>query len=178
MQSKEMQCALPTKESKLFKHLEMPSSLPINADLTELVATLNSHNLEFIIVGAHALAFHGIPRFTEDIDLFVRRTKENVKRLADALSESAITLDESGQRAFCEDERGMIVIGNEPNRADILNFLSGIEFEEAWENKVAGEIAGIAVYYISKDDYRKTKLAAGRPKDIADLALLDASNTD
>lgn len=152
----------------------MPSSLPINEDLAALVATLNSHSIEFIIAGAHALAFHGIPRFTEDIDFFINNSQENVSRLAQALAESGIVLDDDGQLAFVQDQRGMIVIGNEPNRADLLNFLSGLSFEAAWTNKVPGQIAGQNVFFLSKEDYRQTKQAAGRPKDIADLALLDS----
>jgi hypothetical protein len=66
----------------------------------------------------------------------------------------------------------MIVIGHEPNRADLLNFLSGIDFSEAWANKVSGELTGHPVYFPRKDDYRKTKQAVGRPKDMADPLFL------
>lgn len=167
-----MPLAHRTNESKPFKLLEMPSSLPINEDLAELVATLNSHKIEFLIAGAHALAFHGRPRFTEDIDFFIRKTEDNIMRLAKALQSTGITLDDAGQAAFLNDERGMIVIGNEPNRADLLNFLSGLNFDEAWENKLPGHLATHPVYFLSKSDYIKTKKAAGRPKDLADLAIL------
>lgn len=163
-------------ESKPSKPSEMPSSLPINEDLKKLVATLNSHEVEFLIAGAHALAFYGQPRFTEDIDFFINKTKENVQRLADALQETGITLDETGQLAFQLDPRGMIVIGREPNRADLLNFLSGLTFQNAWENRKNGLIAEQPVFYLSLEDYIKTKQAAGRPKDIADLALLADSD--
>jgi hypothetical protein len=159
-------------ESKPSKPSEMPSSLPINEDLTKLVATLNSHEVEFLIAGAHALAYYGQPRFTEDIDFFINKTKENVLRLANALQESGITLDSEGQTAFLTDPRGMIVIGREPNRADLLNFLSGLTFTSAWENRAQGQIANETVFFLSKEDYIKTKQAAGRPKDIADLTLL------
>lgn len=156
----------------------MRSSLPINAELSELVVILNSHNIEFLIVDEHALAFHGIPRFTEDIDFFINTTQSNVSRLAVALNECGITLDETGQQSFVNDERGMIVIGREPNRADFLIFLSGLDFEKAWKNRHLGELAGQPVFFLCKEDYRITKIASGRPKDIADLALLDASQLD
>ncbi len=141
-----------TKESKLSKTSEMPSSLHINEDLANLVSTLNSHQIEFIVAGAHALAFYGQPRFTEDIDFFINRTKENVEKLAEALKESGIILDENGQSDFINDPRGMIVIGNEPNRADLLNFLSGLNFEEAWSHKVEGKLADLILLDSSESD--------------------------
>lgn len=154
----------------------MPGSNPISDELKEFVELLISHKIDFIIAGAHALAFHGIPRFTEDIDFFVRRTEENVRRLQSALAEAGIELDDAGVQMFVNSDRQMIVVGNEPNRADFLNFLSGLTFDEAWENRVEGTIQGVPVSFLGKGDYIKTKRAAGRSKDLADLALLEGSS--
>lgn len=154
----------------------MPGSNPISDELKEFVELLISHKIDFIIAGAHALAFHGIPRFTEDIDFFVRRTEENVRRLQSALAEAGIKLDDAGVQMFVNSDRQMIVVGNEPNRADFLNFLSGLTFDEAWENRVEGTIQGVPVSFLGKGDYIKTKRAAGRSKDLADLALLEGSS--
>jgi hypothetical protein len=154
----------------------MPGSNPISDELKEFVELLISHKVEFIVAGSHALAFHGIPRFTEDIDFFIRRTEANVRRLQDALAEAEIKLDEAGLEKFVTSDRQMIVVGNEPNRVDFLNFLSGLSFDEAWENRVEGTIQTLPVYFLSKADYIKTKRAAGRPKDLADLALLEGSD--
>lgn len=154
----------------------MPGSNPISDELKEFVELLISHKVEFIVAGSHALAFHGIPRFTEDIDFFIRRTEANVRRLQDALAEAEIKLDEAGLEKFVTSDRQMIVVGNEPNRVDFLNFLSGLSFDEAWENRVEGTIQTLPVYFLSKADYIKTKRAAGQPKDLADLALLEGSD--
>ncbi len=154
----------------------MPGSNPISDELKEFVELLISHKVDFIIAGAHALAFHGIPRFTEDIDFFVRRTEANVRRLQGALAEAGIELDDAGVQMFVNSDRQMIVVGNEPNRADFLNFLSGLTFDEAWENRVEGTIQGVPVSFLGKGDYIKTKRAAGRSKDLADLALLEGSS--
>jgi len=154
----------------------MPGSNPISDELKEFVELLISHKIEFIVAGSHALAFHGIPRFTEDIDFFLRRTQANGRRLQEALAEAEIELDEAGLEKFVTSDRQMIIVGNEPNRVDFLNFLSGLSFDEAWENRVEGTIQTVPVYFLSKADYIKTKRAAGRPKDLADLALLEGSD--
>jgi predicted nucleotidyltransferase len=152
----------------------MPGYLPINEELRELVSLLKSHRVEFIVVGAHALAFYGIPRFTEDIDFFISRTKLNVKRLAAAFEEFGVVLPLESQEALVNKQRGVIFLGHKPNRADFLNFLDGVDYESADRSKVSGAIAGQSVFFISLKDYATTKKATGRPKDIGDLAMLRA----
>src|ERR1700722_15151612 len=107
----------------------MRGSPPISDDLRELLSLLNSRGVDYIVVGAHALAFHGVPRFTEDIDFFVARTKENIGRLAGALGEFGVVVPEGSQEEMLTKERGVIFIGHKPNRADFLNFLDGVEFD-------------------------------------------------
>lgn len=144
----------------------------INEELRELLSLLNSHGVEFIIVGAHALAFHGVPRFTEDIDFFVSRSRLNVVRLAAALRDFGVELTEEAQAEMETTPRGVIFVGQKPNRADFLNFLDGLSFESAFEAKVAGSLSGLPVFFLSLPDFIQTKQASGRPKDVGDLALL------
>lgn len=150
----------------------MRGSVQISDDLRELVGLLKSHRVEFLVVGAHALAYHGVPRFTEDVDFFVRRTRENIDRLADALTEFGIPVHVAARKEMTSKDRGVIFIGEKPNRADFLNFLDGLEFESAWQNRKAGVLAESEVDFISLADYIATKKASGRPKDLADLTLL------
>lgn len=152
----------------------MPGSLPISEDLSELLSLLNSHGVEYIVVRSHALASHGVPRFTEDIDFFVDRSKENIARLADALLEFGATLPEDSQEELHSNERGVVFLGHKPNRADFLNFLDGVEFDAAAKSKLAGSLAGQPVFFISLEDYVATKRASGRAKDGWDLAMLTA----
>lgn len=168
--------ARPTSEWQRSSDFEMTRSPQISDELSELVALLKSHDVDFIVVGSHALAFHGIPRFTEDVDFFVRKTQENVGRLASALAQFGVALPEASQQQLLDRERGLIMVGRKPNRADILNFLDGLSFETAWDNSLRGELGGIEVAFLSLADFRATKLASGRPKDLADLALLDTLN--
>jgi hypothetical protein len=150
----------------------MPGYPPISEDLRELLSLLNSHGVEYIVDGAHSLAFHGVPRFTEDIDIFVAKTEENIDRLADALTEFGISIPRESKHEMVAKERGVIFIGHKPNRADFLNFLDGVEFSSAAQSKIAGSLAGQPVYYISLEDYVATKKASGRPKDAGDLIML------
>jgi len=161
-----------------FKHFwnyEMRGSPQISEDLSELIGLLKSHRVEFIVVGSHALAFHGVPRFTEDIDFFVARNEENVAHLAEALAEFGVPLSPEAKGEMVAKPRGVIFVGNKPNRADFLNFLDGVEFELAWERRITGVLAGIEVDFLSLSDYEATKEASGRAKDAADLALLRAT---
>ena len=150
----------------------MPGSLPISDELSELVRLLNFHGVEYLVVGAHALAFHGVPRFTEDIAFWVAKRSENIDRLAGALEEFGVDVPLSSRGEMVKGERGMIFIGHKPNRADFLNFLDGLNFDSAVKSRLPGQIAGQPVYFLSLPDYVATKKASGRPKDTGDIALL------
>src|SRR5258708_579758 len=103
-------------------------------DWSEFVASLLSQNVDFLMVGAHALAVHGRARFTEDLDIFLNRSAENKLRLSRALKEFGVEIaDEQLEKLFRE-ERQMAVFGRAPFSIDLLNFLDGVSFEFAWEN--------------------------------------------
>jgi predicted nucleotidyltransferase len=142
-------------------------------DLRELIELLQSHQVEFLVVGAHALAFHALPRFTEDIDFFVRRTRENANKIRQALVEFGFPVTEDAEDRMAESPRGMIVLGRKPNQIDFLNFLDGVEFDTAWARRVRGRLGPVEVDYIGLADYIATKRASGRPKDNWDLAELE-----
>ncbi len=142
-------------------------------DLRELIEALLSQNVEFLVVGAHALAFYGRPRFTEALDLFLRRSSTNEENLLRALHAFGLPVAPEAIDRLMNEERQMIVLGHEPNAVDMLTFLDGVEFESAWENRVSGQLGGISVYFISKQDFIRTKTASDRPKDRLDLELLN-----
>ena len=144
----------------------------MQSDWKELIASLKSHGVEFLVVGAHALAFYARPRFTEDLDLFIRRSDENADRLTDALHDFGIPVNRSAVQRLIESEREMIVLGNAPVAVDLLNFLDGVDFDQAWSRRVEGNVLGVEVFLLSLQDYVATKKASARPKDIADLAIL------
>lgn len=143
----------------------------LSNDLKEFIELLISHRVEFVIVGAHALAWHGLPRYTKDIDLLVHSNADNAAALIDALE--AFGFGSLGLQAgdFQEPDR-VIQLGREPHRIDLLTGISGIGWAECWESKVEGTIGGIPVFFLGRDAYIKNKLASGRPQDLADATRL------
>ena len=114
-------------------------------------------------MGAFALAYHSEPRFTGDLDLVIRRTPDNAKRVIDALeafgfSSLGITSDD------LLSEGKVIQLGVRPNRIDLLNFLSGVDTEVVWRKRIAGDLDGVPVFYIDLESFQKNKLAAGRQR--------------
>ena len=144
----------------------------ISGDLSELIGLFQSHHVEFMVVGAHALSLFGHARFTEDIDLFVNRTTANATRVRKALEEFGIGISDQAEEELAQNARGMIVLGNKPNQIDILNFLDGVEFEVAQERTTRNWLAGYSVPFISLIDFIATKKASGRTKDFEDLNRL------
>lgn len=145
----------------------------LDADLRALLALLTEHRVEYLVVGGHAVAFHGYPRFTEDLDLFLRAEPENASRVIAALE--AFGFGSLGLSAadFVADDR-VVQLGRAPNRVDLLTRLWGVDFEDAWSRRVAGELGDIAVWILSRADLIRNKRATGRPQDIADAAALEA----
>jgi hypothetical protein len=140
-------------------------------DLREFIELLNTLEVRYIVVGAFAVAYHGYPRYTADIDLFIERSAENAQAISKAIQQFGFgDLGLSSEDFLQEDQ--VIQLGIAPNRIDLLTFLSGVEFQEAWATRVPGEIAGLNVPFISRELLRKNKAASGRSQDIADLEYL------
>lgn len=140
-------------------------------DLRKFIESLNSQGVDYVLVGAYALAHHGRPRFTGDPDVFVRMTPENAKRIALALQQFGfgdlgITADD-----FLKPNQ-VIQLGIAPNRIDLLTTITGVTFEEAWNGRVVAELDGIPVFILGRNEFIQNKRALGRPRDLADLELL------
>jgi len=146
---------------------------PLSDDLKELIGLFQSHHVDFMVVGAHALALYARPRFTEDLDPFIRRTAENARRVRLALNAFGFGLTDEAESDLAGNPRGMLVLGRKPNQVDVLNFLDGVDFDLAWNRKVRGSLGEISVDFLGLEDYIATKRAAGRPKDLDDLHRLE-----
>ncbi len=144
----------------------------MNDDLRDLFRLLKSHDVEFVVIGAHAVSFHSRPRMTEDIDLFLSRTEDNANRLAAALEEFGFGIGLDVAKRFAELDRQMIVLGHPPYQVDLLNFAGTRPFETIWDNRVSGKLDGVDVWFASKDDLIEMKQVSGRPQDLADLDRL------
>ena len=145
----------------------------MNQDFVEMLSELSAAGAEFIIVGAHALAVHGLPRATGDLDIWIRSTPENAGKVWKALTAFGAPLDQLSMNDLSTP--GIIFqIGVVPCRIDILTDIDGVEFDEAWANRRYIKIHGIDIPVIGMQELLKNKRAAGRPQDIADVTRLES----
>jgi hypothetical protein len=145
-----------------------------NTDFLDLIDCLNQHRAEFVVVGAFALAQHGLPRATGDLDVLVRPSAENAARVHAALRQFGAPLESSGVTAEDFARLGIVYqIGIVPRRVDVLTQLSGLDFEEAWSTRLERELDGRRLVFLGRDALIKNKRAAGRPKDLTDAAALE-----
>ncbi|HLK63400.1 MAG TPA: hypothetical protein VKU19_08170 [Bryobacteraceae bacterium] len=138
-------------------------------DWREFIELLNSHRVDYVIVGAWARAFHGVPRSTGDIDFFVRASEDNALRLVEVLDHFGFGSLGIAPSDFLTPGQ-VIQLGIDPYRIGLVTGISDVTFEEAWNERVHGEIDGVPTVFLSLRLYRRNKRAAGRPKDLADLA--------
>jgi hypothetical protein len=141
-------------------------------DFKELLELLNSHKVDYLVVGSYALAFHGAPRFTGDIDLFVSPDTSNAKRILEALREFGFGSLNLSEADFTSPDN-VIQLGVPPVRVDIMTSLTGVSWERANSNKVKGSFDKTTIYLISREDLIANKAALGRKKDLADIEALD-----
>jgi len=150
----------------------MAPKLELHRDFKEFIELFLSHQVEFMVIGGYAVAAHGRPRYTGDIDFFVRKSPENAKKIVAALHEFFGPLPEINEENFLLDDR-MSQFGLEPLRIDILVHIKGTDFDTANERKITIPYSGIQIPFISLIDLRANKKATGRKKDLLDLDLLE-----
>ncbi|MEW6201287.1 MAG: hypothetical protein AB1546_04885 [bacterium] len=141
-------------------------------DFKELLALFNFHEVEFVIIGAHALAFHGVPRYTSDMDIYVRQDKENAQRVLAALTDFGFGAVGLSEKDFLEPDK-IIQLGYPPVRIDLLTSISGVSWEEVAAHWVVGEYGDIPVHYIGREQFIANKRACGRTKDLADIEAIE-----
>ena len=145
--------------------------MEVQQDFRDLLALFNKHKVDYIIVGAYALGFHGAPRYTGDLDVFVRADPVNSDSIMQALQEFGF--GSVGLTAADFEEKGKVVpLGFPPVRVDIITSLTGVSWEQACSGRVKGQFGDLAVYYIGRDDFIANKRALGRKKDLADLEAI------
>ena len=145
--------------------------MEIQEDFKELLELFNAHKVEYLIVGGYALAFHGAPRFTGDIDLLVKPDSQNAKRILSALEEFGFGSLQLSQVDFTS-PNNVIQLGVPPVRVDIMTSLTAVPWEKVQADKVQANYGDTPTYFISKADFIANKRALGRKKDLADLEAL------
>jgi hypothetical protein len=145
--------------------------MEVQQDFRDLLALFNAHEVDYVIVGAHALAYHGAPRYTGDMDILVRSDLENAKRILRALDEFGFGSLNLKIEDFTVPDK-VVQLGVAPVRIDIVTSITGVSWEDADAGRVAGRYGGLEVYYIGKKEFILNKRALGRKKDIADLEAI------
>jgi hypothetical protein len=142
----------------------------LEPDFSDFLAALIKHKVDFVIVGAFALAHHGAPRATGDFDIWVRPERTNANAVLRALGDFGAPLTGLSEDDFLNGK--IVQIGVEPVRIDVINNLSGVSAEEVWSGREKGAIGPHHVHFIGRTVYIKNKRACGRTKDLADLESL------
>ena len=146
----------------------------LNEDYLDLLRAFVRERVAFLIVGAHALAVHGVPRATGDLDLLVRPDPPNAERVITALRSFGAPLATHGVSAADFARPGMVYqIGVAPRRIDVLTAISGVSFEEAWAGHTQAELQGLRLPVLGRAALLRNKRAAGRTKDLADAEQLE-----
>jgi hypothetical protein len=144
-------------------------SLP--RDFKEFLRSFHSRGVEYLLVGGHAVAQHGHPRLTNDLDVWIGRSPQNAERVLSALRDfgfASLKLD----LASLQQPDQVIQLGVAPLRIDILTSLSGVEFAECWASRVEVVLDGVPVHVIDARNLKANKRATGRPRDLDDLERL------
>jgi hypothetical protein len=147
----------------------------LNPDFSEILAALESEGASFLVIGAHALAVHGVPRATGDLDLWVRPDPENAHRVWRALVRFGAPVEAMAITPADFARPGLVYqIGLPPRRIDVLTEISGLGFDEAWTSRVVQRVGDLEVPFLGREALLKNKRASGRTKDLADLEALDS----
>lgn len=149
--------------------------MKLSPDFKEFVELLNSNNVRYLLIGGYALAAHGHPRYTKDLDLWLWPDADNAKAIINAIESFGFEgLNLTAQDFMTPDQ--VIQLGYPPTRIDLLTGASGIKFEDCWKARQEVLLDGIRFNLIDLEDLKKNKRASGRPQDLADIAALEDGN--
>jgi hypothetical protein len=160
--------------SKCFGNSGLRCTRMLNKDFKEFAELLNSTGVEYMVVGGYALAAYGHPRYTGDLDIWIRRTPENATKLIEALDRFGFGGLGLTEADFLVPD-AVVQLGYPPARIDLLTSIDGVDFDACYDNKIVTVLEGTPLPFIGLADFRSNKRASGRSKDLADLESLDDS---
>jgi hypothetical protein len=149
----------------------------LSQDFKEFIESLNARDVRYLIIGGYALAFHGHPRYTKDLDVWIETTDENAGRLIQALKDFGFGSLELTEKDFTV-EGPIFQFGYPPNRIDILTKADGVDFQSCYQTRVTADVAGTRIAVIDVEGLKKNKASTGRKQDLADLELLEDADKD
>jgi len=159
------------KHWKILEKNITGGNMVLNKDFREFIQLLNEHDVRYLVVGGYAVAFHGYPRYTKDLDLWIWLARKNAQNLLKVLDDFGFgTLDLKEEDFLNPDQ--VVQLGYPPNRIDILTDLKGVDFQECYSKKNEITIEGTPANFIDLESLKKNKKATGRFQDLADLENL------
>lgn len=144
----------------------------LNPDFKEFIQSLNVNQVRYLVVGGYAVAVHGHPRYTKDLDVWIAPEGENLARFINALNEFGLGSLGLTTQDFSDPDQ-VIQLGYPPNRIDLLTALEGVDFETCFASKLPVTIDGVTINFIDLENLKKNKKATGRLQDLADLESLE-----
>jgi hypothetical protein len=149
----------------------------MNPDFVDLLLAFNAHEVRYLVVGAYALAAHGRPRATGDLDVWVEPNPENAARVIQALASFGAPLDQIHDADFATP--GIVFqMGLPPGRIDVLTELTALRFDEAWPDRLPGHLGEVPVAFIGREAFVRNKRATGRARDLGDIEALSDPASD
>jgi hypothetical protein len=145
--------------------------MAVNPDFRDLLKKFNEHRVEYLVIGAYALMYYTVPRYTKDIDVWVNPTRDNARRVRQALKEFGAPLKDVSERDFTDKEL-VYQIGIEPNRIDIMMGIGKMRFSTAWKKRRKSTYGDVRINILGKSDLIRSKMIAGRPRDLLDASEL------
>ena len=145
--------------------------MTLDKDFEDFIFLVNKFAVDYMVVGGYALAFHGKPRHTGDLDIWINLSEDNALKMTSVLNEFGMASLGMKKDEFLQ-KGGITQIGYPPLRIDILNEIDGIGFDEAYPNKLIIDVDGLPVNYIGLDDLIKNKQTSGRSRDLSDIKEL------
>ena len=144
----------------------------LSQDFKEFIQSLNDNRVRYLVIGGYAVALHGHPRYTKDLDVWIEMKPDNAAKIVKALEQFGLaSLGLKAEDFLVPDQ--IVQLGYPPNRIDVLTTLPGVEFERCYASRVQVEIGGVAVNFIDLENLKKNKKATGRTQDLADLENLE-----
>jgi len=146
-------------------------------DFRDILVAFTRSGVEYLVVGAHALAAHGVPRVTGDLDLWVRASADNAHRVWIALGAFGAPLADLNVREKDFTIPDIVVqFGLPPFRIDVMTSISGVAWDDAWSERLDGQLFGVSVAFLGRESFVRNKLASGRPKDVRDVRSLEGKD--
>jgi predicted nucleotidyltransferase len=145
----------------------------LNQDFREFIRSLNDNQVRYLVAGGYSVAFHGHPRYTNDIDVWIDRSRKNANKITAALEQFGFATLELSVEDFLEPDQ-VVQLGNPPIRIDLLTSLTGVSFGACYDKRIVVNVEGLEINFIDLDNLRANKKATGRYQDLADLENLES----